>query len=264
MFDLQQTQYMTKYNDIDIKERKESDIITDSLWVIKERGKWWKHSNFYHWNFIPQIPNQLIRRYTKKWDYVMDPFIWSGTTAIECENLWRNIIGIDIQKSLIERLDELIGKKIKSKFIHWDSSDIETYKSIKQKNFVQLLLLHPPYFDIIKFSKNKHDISNAKNIQKFLWLFWDIVSNSLHYVKKWWYVWLVIWDKYQNSERVPLSFYCMQECQKYWLKLKSIVVKNMEGNRAKLWSSGGIWRYRALNSDYYIFKHEYIFIFKKV
>lgn len=36
----------------------------------------------------------------------------------------------------------------------------------------------------------------------------------------------------------------------------------MEGNRAKN-NKRAIWRYRALSSDYYIFKHEYIFVFKK-
>ena len=35
----------------------------------------------------------------------------------------------------------------------------------------------------------------------------------------------------------------------------------MAGNRAKQ-NKEGIWRYRALSSDYYIFKHEYILIFK--
>ena len=46
------------------------------------------------------------------------------------------------------------------------------------------------------------------------------------------------------------------------VKLKGIVVKNIEGNRGKL-GAGGIWRYRALKNDYYIFKHEYILVFKK-
>ena len=46
------------------------------------------------------------------------------------------------------------------------------------------------------------------------------------------------------------------------VKLKGIIVKNIEGNKGKL-GSQGIWRYRALKSDYFIFKHEYIFVFKK-
>ncbi len=46
------------------------------------------------------------------------------------------------------------------------------------------------------------------------------------------------------------------------VKLKGIVIKNIEGNRGKF-GQNNIWRYRALSSDYFIFKHEYILIFKK-
>jgi len=59
---------MGKINDFDMKNWKEdcADIITDSLRIINEREKSGKHSNFYHGNFVPQIPNQFIRRFTKK------------------------------------------------------------------------------------------------------------------------------------------------------------------------------------------------------
>jgi hypothetical protein len=68
---------------------------------------------------------------------------------------------------------------------------------------------------------------------------------------------------YKNSEVLPLGFYVMDMIKRnFKVKLKGTIIKNIEGNRGKL-GSGGIWRYRALNSDYYIFKHEYIFVFKK-
>lgn len=85
-----------KYNDIDLKNWKDSDINTDSLWIIKERDKSGKHKNVYHGNFIPQIPNQLIRRYTKENEIVLEPFMGSGTTLFECEKLHRKYIGFDI------------------------------------------------------------------------------------------------------------------------------------------------------------------------
>ena len=53
----------------------------------------------------------------------------------------------------------------------------------------------------------------------------------------------------------------MNEAQKLNLTLKSVIIKDMKGNRAKR-GKESIWRYRALSSDYYIFKHEYILIFK--
>jgi hypothetical protein len=44
--------------------------------------------------------------------------------------------------------------------------------------------------------------------------------------------------------------------------LKGIIIKNIEGNRGKI-GANNIWKYRAMKSDYYIFKHEYILVFKK-
>ncbi len=80
-----------KFNDLDLTNWNDLDIFVDSLWIIKERDKKGKHSNVYHGNFIPQIPNQLIRRFTKNGEIILDPFMGSGTTLFECENLERNI-----------------------------------------------------------------------------------------------------------------------------------------------------------------------------
>lgn len=149
---------MPHFNDLDLKNWKDIELDMNSLWVINERKKGWKHSNFYHWNFIPQIPNHFIQRYTKKGWWVFDPFLWSATTAIECEELWRHIIWIDIQKDLIDRAKDLIDlTKINAHFCVWDSKSEETRKSIEKimehRNieWLDLALLHPPYADIIKF-----------------------------------------------------------------------------------------------------------------
>ncbi len=233
---------MPKFNDLDLENWKDIELDMNSLWIINKRKTWWKHSNFYHWNFIPQIPNHFIQRYTKKWWWVFDPFLWSATTAIECEELWRHIIWIDIQEDLINRAKDLIDStKINAHFWVWDSKSEETRKNIetimKHKNIEWL------------------DLALLQDFSK-------VLDNTHKVLKKWWYMIIVIWDKYQNSEWIPLWFQCMAEAQNIWFKLKSVIVKNMEWNRGKAWS-WWIRQYRALNSDYYIFKHEYILVFKK-
>ncbi|EKE26455.1 MAG: DNA methylase N-4/N-6 protein [uncultured bacterium (gcode 4)] len=263
---------MPKMNDIDIngeKWKEYEDIWTDSLWIINERDKSGKHSNMYHGNFVPQIAYQLISRYTKKWEYVLDMFLWSSTTAIECEKLERNIIWVDIKKELTDRANEIIDSKdINKLFITWDSSsdsvkdEISSYLENKKSKWVNLVILHPPYHDIIKFSELKEDLSNMGSVENFLEQFRKVIENWKELLVKWWYLAIIMGDMYRNSEWVPLWFQCMAEAQKTWLKLKSVIVKNMEWNRWKL-GSWWIWRYRALSSDYYIFKHEYILIFKK-
>jgi DNA modification methylase len=261
---------MTKFNDINMDNWKESEVWTDSLWLIDSRDNSGKHCGFYHGNFVPQIPRQLMLRYTKKGDIVFDPFVGSGTTAFVAEELERNIIGVDIQPDLVSQINNKLDNRDNefSEIVVGDSSSEKTLNDIKQKlnkhrkDSVQFAILHPPYGDIIKFSDDPNDLSNTKGIDDFRVKFSEVLKNTVEILDRYRYLAIVIGDKYTAGEWVPLGFYCMEEAQKLGLKLKSIVVKNMSGNRAKQ-NKEGIWKYRALSSDYYIFKHEYIMIFKK-
>ena len=259
---------MPIFNDLDLSNWKESNIWTDSLWIINERDKTGKHDGFYHGNFVPQIPRQLILRYTKKGDVVFDPFVGSGTTAYEAESSGRHFIGIDIQSELTDYVKGKVdNKNYFAELITGDSADKDTFSEVtgilnrKKRKNVQLAILHPPYADIIKFSNNKEDLSNTKSLNDFLNRFSLVVKNTLDLLEKNRYLAIVMGDKYTQGKWVPLGFYCLNEAQKLGLTLKSIIIKNMEGNRAKQHKEA-IWRYRALSSDYYIFKHEYILLFK--
>lgn len=254
-----------KFNDLDIEKWKESDINTDSLWLIEERNKTGKHSNKYHGNFIPQIPYQLIKRYTKKNEIVLDLFLGGGTTLFECENLNRNFIGFDINDKIISFVKDKIKK---GTTINYDIQNCDVSNSIAFKNKmnnslqklnankVQFLILHPPYMDIVKFTNKKEDLSQISDLSEFIETFSQVVENGLEYLETNRYFAVIIGDVYKKSEVIPLSFYIIDAIKrKFKVKLKGIVVKNIEGNRGKI-GQGGIWRYRALKSDYYIFKHK--------
>ncbi|MFA7208981.1 MAG: DNA methyltransferase [Parcubacteria group bacterium] len=260
---------MPKFNDIDLDKWKESEVWTDSLWMIKERDKSGKHSGYYHGNFVPQIPRQLLLRYTKKNDIVLDPFVGSGTTAFEAEVLERNFIGIDIQNNLIDNIKEKLDLKNNfSELFNGDSTNEKDFSEVNRillnhkRKSVQFVILHPPYANIIKFSDKKEDLSNAVSLKDFLDKFARVLKNSINVLEDGRYLAIIIGDKYTQGQWIPLGFYCMNEAQKLGLILKSVIIKNMEGNRAKQ-NKEAIWRYRALSSDYYIFKHEYILVFKK-
>ncbi len=263
----------SKINDINLNRWKEySDIITDSLWYLDKRDTSGAHNAGYWGNFIPQIPNQFLRRYTKKGEWVLDTFLGSGTTLIESKRLGRNGIGIELQPKIVKLAKKNIAdennlfsdKKIKTEVIKGDSTEIDYEKELEKIGIksVQFLIMHPPYWDIIKFSEHKNDLSNAKTIDGFLNLFGKVVDKTYPILDKERYLAVVISDKYFKGEWIPLGFYTMQEVLKRGYKLKSTIVKNFEETKGKM-NQQELWRYRALVGGFYIFKHEYIFLFKK-
>lgn len=261
---------MAKYNDINMDCWKDyDDIYTDTLWLIDKRDNSGAHTGAYHGNFVPQIPNQLFRRYTKKGDWILDPFMGSGTSLIEAQRLRRNSIGIELQENIATEAYERILSE-KNNACHGrvcvDDSRTADIQAILQKegiSKIQFILFHPPYWDIIKFSDNPKDISNSETLDSFLENFGNVIDNTIPHLERNRYCAVVIADKYANSEIVPLGFHCMNLFLQRGLKLKAILVKNFEDTKGKS-NQKAIWRYRALASDFYIFKHEYIFIFKKV
>jgi hypothetical protein len=260
----------SKINDINLRRWKEyDDIITDSLWILDRRDTSGAHIGWYWGNFIPQIPHQMITRYTKKEDWVLDAFLGSGTTLIECRRLGRNGIGIELNSNVAKKAEELIAREankdnIITKVINDDSRTTDLEKSLggvgQQK--IQLLIMHPPYHDIIKFSNDSRDLSSASGVDDFLKMFGDVVDNTAPFLEKGRYFALVIGDKYSKGEWIPLGFKCMEEVLKRDFILKSIIVKNFEETRGKR-NQKDLWRYRALVGGFYVFKHEYIMLFKK-
>lgn len=259
-----------KINDLNLNRWKEyDDIITDSLWIFEKRDTSGMHKADYWGNFIPQIPNQLLRRYTKKGEWVLDSFLGSGTTLIECKRLGRNGVGIELNGKVAKSTESIIQLeknpfKVITQVVNGNSAVID-YKPLLKKlkiNSFQFVIMHPPYWDIIKFSDNKDDLSNAKSTQEFLKMFSQVVDNTYPILDKERYCAVVIGDKYSSGEWVPLGFYVMQEMINKGFKLKSTIVKNFEQTTAKR-NQKELWRYRALAGGFYIFKHEYIFIFQK-
>jgi len=260
----------SQINDLNLNRWKEyDDIITDSLWILNKRDNSGVHHAGYWGNFIPQIPNQLLRRYTKKGEWVLDPFLGSGTTLIEAQRLGRNAVGVELSKKVLDQTRKNIAKetnpdKIKLEFVHGDSAAVDLKKVISDINIksFQFQIFHPPYWDIIKFSDSKSDLSNTNSIEEFLKGFGSVLDNCLPHLDKKRFAAVVISDKYSGGEWIPLGFYVMQELIKRGMILKSTIVKNFEETTAKR-NQKELWRYRALAGGFYVFKHEYIFIFQK-
>lgn len=258
-------------NDINLNRWKEyEDIQTDSLWLVANRVRGGAHSAKYWGNFVPQIPHQMMRRYTKAGDWVLDVFAGSGTSLIEGQRLGRNTIGIELQPQVARMARKAIASEpnafdVTSQVVCGDSASIDASKLLRAhgQESAQLVIMHPPYFDIIKFSEDERDLSNAPSVEAFLDTIGRVVDNVSPVLDRGRYLAVVIGDKYANGEWVPLGFRTMDAIQQRGFMLKSVIVKNFEQTTAKR-QQKELWKYRALAGGFYVFKHEYIFVFKKV
>jgi hypothetical protein len=262
-------------NDLDLKRWREyEDLWTDSLWLIPERDRSGAHLADYHGNFVPQIPRQAMRRYTRQGEVVLDPFLGSGTTLIECRRLGRHGIGLELKPELAKQARVRIAREpnpyqVKTPALTGDSSDpVKAPRALARAlkltghAHAQLAILHPPYHSIIKFSSGRRDLSNCPSLEAFRAQFGQVVEVVTPFLEDRRFLALVIGDMYAGGTWIPLGFYCMEEVMRRGYELKSIVVKDMQGNRAKR-NLARIWRYRALAGGFYIFKHEYVMFFRK-
>jgi len=258
--------------EIDLTRWQEyDDLITDSLWLLGRRDNDGIHSPEYWGNFVPQIPYQAMRRFTKRGELVIDPFMGLGTTLIEAARLERHALGIDLQPACVERVNEQLKRDTPPyiEAIVGDSTAAETVEQVRAKmrawgfEFAHLIILHPPYHDIIRFTDDPRDLSNAPDIDTFLYRFERVVCHFAPLLMEGRFLVLVIGDKYARGEWIPLGFRTMERVLQHGFRLKSICVKDIQENRGKR-GQHHLWRYRALKHNFYLFKHEYVMFFEKI
>ncbi len=261
------------WSDIDLNCWREYDeILTDTLWNFPSRASGDGHKLDYHGNYIPQLATQLFTRYSKQDDIILDMFLGSGTSAIEAARLNRRCLGVELKPELVEYVKGKIDSNLLNTRIHLlqgNSADPQIVPQISQmlaqieEEYAHLLILHPPYDDIISFSDRKDDLSNAATTQDFLDGFEAVAKNGFDMLAPGRFAALIIGDKYAKGELVPLGFMCMERMNRVGFKTKAIIVKNIEGNEKGKGKDANLWRYRALAGGYYIFKHEYVIVFFK-
>lgn len=134
---------------------------TTTVWSFRNRGNWATHDGRYRGNWSPYIPRNLILRYTKPGDLVLDCFIGGGTTAIETKLLGRRCIARDINPDALaltkENLDfqlplDMFSENGQSAYqpdlIIGDARDLSPIEN----DSVDLICAHPPYAGIINYS----------------------------------------------------------------------------------------------------------------
>ncbi|MEG1739675.1 MAG: class I SAM-dependent methyltransferase, partial [Bacilli bacterium] len=154
-----------------------------SIWKFPDRGSWATHKGDYRGNWSPHIPKNLLLKYTKSEDLVLDPFVGSGTTLIECKILNRNAFGIDINPNALQiSKDRLNFDVLNNSYQNLFLGNATSFSFIKDST-IDFICTHPPYADIIHYSDNLENDLSLLNYQDFIKEL-KKVSKELHRVLK--------------------------------------------------------------------------------
>jgi len=237
---------------------KKDELEVTTVWDFPERGKWATHNASFRGNFAPQVARNLILRYSKKGDLVLDPMVGGGTTVIEAKLLERRSIGVDINADFIRSIHEKLnfnGKYEPELFV----GDVRNLYFIK-KNSIDLIVTHPPYLNIIKYSNGKidGDLSNISGVKKFLSEFEKAVKEFYRVLKPDSFCAVLIGDTRKRRHYVPLSFYVMELFLKNGFILKEDIIKTQHNCKLTPY-----WRKQSARYNFLLIMHEHLFVFRK-
>ena len=228
-------------------------------WSFPERGDWATHDAKWRGNWSPYIPRNIILRYSKEKDLILDQFAGGGTTLVEAKLLKRNIIGLDVNYVALNRCREKIdfeheGADGKVFLRKGDARNLDFISD----NSIDLICTHPPYANIIKYSENiKEDLSQLK-INDFLDEMKKVASESYRVLKKDKFCAVLMGDTRKNGHMIPLSFYVMQVFENAGFKMKEMIIKEQHNCRAT-----GFWKTNSIKYNFLLIAHEHLFIFRK-
>lgn len=248
---------MTNSDKIKIEPENFEQEMT-SVWSFKERGDWATHNPNYRGNWSPYIPRNLILRYSKEKDLVLDQFAGGGTTLVEAKLLNRNCIGIDINPEAIKLCKKAIDFKMpKSGDVTVVKGNAQKLTKIKDKS-IDFICTHPPYANIINYSDSiKNDLSLLK-VKDFIEAMKSVAAESYRVLKDDKFCAILIGDTRKNGRVIPLGFGVMRVFLNAGFKLKEIIIKEQHNCKAT-----GYWKSSSIKYNFLLLAHEYLFVFVK-
>jgi len=246
---------------------------TTTIWDFPKRGDWAVHTGDYRGNWPPQIPRNLIKRYTQPGDLVVDAFAGGGTTLIEAWLLGRPSTGLDLSKLAIQtmhaKLKEMeqlacqdgsvqLNQDYRPKIVRANALRLSAVLSGEGINpgSVRLICAHPPYLDSLSYSKRRGDLSLLSRPDTFFAKMRMFARQARSLLCPGGICVVLIGDVRKGSETIPLGFGTLQAFLSQQFELRNIIVKIQHKDRSSEF-------YTGRNFTDLLMAHEYLLIFRK-
>lgn len=242
------------------------ELETTSVWSFKSRGNWATHDGRYRGNWSPYIPRNLILRYTKPGETVLDYFVGGGTTAVEAKLLGRQCIAMDINPAAValtlQNLDfQIPGQNrgntpvYQPKVLQGDARDL----SFLDSESVDMICAHPPYAGIINYSGQavEGDLSSLP-VEDFIIEMRKVARESYRVLRPGRQCAILIGDARKAKYIIPIAFQTIRVFLEQGFLLRELVVKRQHNCK-----STGFWYTNSIRYNFLLLAHEFLPVFEK-
>jgi len=230
---------------IKTKEAKDEKpiIASTTLWDYPKQsyGKKVKGDNKYAGVTPAFIIWNLVQRYTKPGDLVVDPMAGSGTTIEVCKEEDRQVIGYDISPA------------------HPEVIQNDARKIPLPDNSVDMVFIDSPYSDNIRYSDHPDCIGKISCEEERFFDELEKVAREIDRILKPGKVmaWL-IGDQWVKKRFTPVGFHLYNRLCKYFETVDVVCVVRRGQS-----SNTGVWHNRARRFNFYLRGFKYLFIMRK-
>lgn len=181
----------------------------------------------------------------------------SGTTLVEAKLLNRNAIGVDVnpQSISISETNLQFQCETNSK-VHIRNGSATDLSFIKSGS-IDFICTHPPYANIIRYSKEIGNDLSLLSVEDFLSEIEKVALEAYRVLKKGKMCAIMMGDMRKHGKVIPLGFKAMECFLKAGFTSKEIIIKEQHNCK-----STEYWENR--NNNFLLLAHEYIFVFQKV
>ncbi len=225
------------------KTEKKPPIFTTTLWdyPTQSYGISPKGDNKYPGVTPAFIIYNLVVRYTKPGDLVVDPMGGSGTTLDVCREEGRRCICYDIDPP-------------RPDVIKNDSRKIPL-----EDNSVDMIFVDSPYSDNIKYNDNPNCIGKIScEDERFYDELEKVMAECHRILKPGKIIGWLIGDQWVKRKFTPVGFKVYERLSKYFETVDIICVV-----RRNQTSNTRVWHYRAKKYNFFLRGFKYLFIMRK-
>ena len=245
---------------------------TTTVWDFPRRGSWAVHKGDFRGNWPPQLVRNLIQKYTREGDLIVDPFMGGGTSLLEAWLLRRRSVGLDLSRLAVQTTRGRLGEMEDAasggaadlepgmKPVVLEENALKLREAISglgaDYKTVSLVCVHPPYLNALQYTKdNEHDLSRIVDPLEFTRRIGLFAKQVYGLLEPGGYCAVLMGDVRKDGKLVPLGYDTLNQFVRARFDLQDIIIKTQHHDRST--------EFYVRNNSRLLLSHEYLFILKK-